>query len=351
MSPELVGILGMLFLLLLFIAGMPVSFAMAFVGFLGFGYLMGFEAGIAILLRDFYVVFSTYPLNVIVLFVLMGSFAFASGMSRRMYDASYKISGQLPAGLAVATVLACSGFAAICGSTAATAATIGKVAFSEMRRYGYHNTLSTGTIAAAGAIGILIPPSTIFIVYGILTEQSIGQLFAAGVVPGILMTILFIGVIFLLTMGKSDMAPAGQRTTGFEKLKALLSVTDILVLFFVSIGGLLLGWFTPNQAAGIGVAGTLLIGLINRELTWKGFYGATKQGLGIACMILCLIAGATVFGHFMAASTIPLILSDWYFTVLHNLSTNMLSSALPFESMLILMPWSFKGFRKSLDVY
>lgn len=311
MSPELIGIIGMVLLILLFMTGMPVSIAMAFVGFLGFGYLMGFEAGIALLLRDFFEVFSTYPLNVIVLFVLMGSFAFASGMSRRMYDASYKMAGQLPAGLAVATVLACSGFAAICGSTAATAATIGRVAYSEMQRYGYRDTLSTGCIASAGSIGILIPPSTIFIVYGILTEQSIGKLFAAGILPGIMLTIFFIIVVFLITLGRSDVAPAGQQTTIVEKLKALLSIADILILFIVSIGGLLLGWFTPNQAAGMGAAGTLLIGLINKELSWNSFFNATKQGMGISCMIMCLIAGATVFGHFMAASTIPLVLSDW----------------------------------------
>ena len=311
MSPELIGIIGIILLILLFITGMPVSFAMAFIGFLGFGYLMGFKAGIAILLRDFFEIFSAYPLNVIVLFVLMGSFAFASGMSRRLYDACYTIAGQLPAGLAVTTILACSGFAAICGSTAATAATIGRVAFTEMQRYGYSDTLSTGSIASAGAIGILIPPSTIFIVYGILTEQSIGQLFAAGILPGVMLTIFFICVVFLLSAGKAHIAPVGKQTTLAEKFKALLSITDVFLLFAVSIGGLLLGWFTPNQAAGMGAAGTLLIGLINRELTWKGFFGATKQGLHIACMILCLIAGATVFGHFMAASTIPLGISDW----------------------------------------
>ena len=311
MSYELIGIIGILMLLILFVAGMPVSFAMALVGFVGFGYLMGFQAGSAILIRDFYEVFAAYPLNVIVLFVLMGSFAFAAGMSKRMYDASYTIAGQLPAGLAVATILACSGFAAICGSTAATAATIGRVSFNEMQRYGYSSKLSTGAIASAGSIGILIPPSTIFIVYGILTEQPIGKLFAAGIVPGVMLTALFIGVVFILSMKNADIAPAGKKTTFAQKARALASVLDILILFIASIGGLLIGLFTPNQAAGVGAAGTLLIGLITRELTWEGFVSATRQGLRTACMIMCLIAGATVFGHFMAASTIPLVMSDW----------------------------------------
>jgi C4-dicarboxylate transporter, DctM subunit len=192
MDPIIVGILGIGILLLLFILNMPVSFAMALVGFLGFGYLVTWEAAASLLMRDIFAQLSSYPLNVIVLFVLMGSFAFASGMSGRMYDSAYKLAGTMPAGLAIATILACSGFAAISGSTAATAATIGRVALPEMRRFGYSQRLATGCVASAGGIGILIPPSTIFVVYGILTEQSIGSLFAAGILPGLLLTLMFV---------------------------------------------------------------------------------------------------------------------------------------------------------------
>ncbi|GAB6904994.1 TRAP dicarboxylate transporter, DctM subunit [Desulfosarcina cetonica] len=311
MDPVLTGLLGIVVLLLLFTLNMPVSFAMAFVGFAGFGYLVSWDAAASLLIRDIFTQLSSYPLNVIVLFVLMGSFAFASGMSTRLYDSAYKISGKMPAGLAVATILACSGFAAICGSTAATVATIGRVALPEMRRFGYNHRLATGCIASAGVIGILIPPSTIFIVYGILTEQSIGSLFAAGIIPGLVLTLFFVLTVFAVAFSDKNIAPSGRKTTMGEKLKALWRIADIFLLFALSIGGLFLGWYSPNQAAGIGAAGALLLGLIHRELTWKKFITATKEGLRTACMIMMLIAGASVFGKFMAVTTIPAQLSTW----------------------------------------
>lgn len=315
MDPVLVGILGIVLLLVMFILNMPVSFAMAFVGFLGFGYLISWDAAVSLLIRDIFSTLSSYPLNVIVLFVLMGSFAFASGMSVRLYDSAHKVAGKMPAGLAVATILACSGFAAICGSTAATAATIGRVALPEMQRYGYSRRLAAGCIASAGGIGILIPPSTIFIVYGILTEQSIGSLFAAGILPGIVLTIFFILTVFVVFYLSKDSAPAGEPTTFMEKVTALWRISDIFLLFVLSIGGMFLGWYSPNQAAGVGATGALLLGLIHRELTWGKFFQATKEGLRTACMIMMLIAGASVFGKFMAVTTIPANLSMWVSTL------------------------------------
>jgi C4-dicarboxylate transporter, DctM subunit len=311
MDPVIAGLLGIGVLLFLFALNMPVSFAMAFVGYLGFGYLVNWNAASSLLIRDIFSQFSNYPLNVIVLFVLMGSFAFASGMSSRMYESAHKLAGKLPAGLAVATILACSGFAAICGSTAATAATIGRVALPEMRRYGYSQRLATGCIASAGGIGILIPPSTIFIVYGILTEQSIGSLFAAGILPGIILTIFFVLTVFVLAFMDKDLAPAGQPSTVAEKMIAIWRISDIFLLFFLSIGGMFLGWFSPNQAAGIGAAGALAIGLMHRTLTWRKFFDATREGVRTACMIMMLIAGADIFGKFMAVTTIPVKLTEW----------------------------------------
>jgi C4-dicarboxylate transporter DctM subunit len=315
MDPVIAGLLGIGVLLFLFALNMPVSFAMAFVGFLGFGYLVSWEAAASLLVRDIFSQLSNYPLNVIVLFVLMGSFAFASGMSGRMYESANKLAGKMPAGLAIATILACSGFAAICGSTAATAATIGRVALPEMRRFGYSQRLATGCIASAGGIGILIPPSTIFIVYGILTEQSIGSLFAAGILPGLVLTVLFVLTVFLLAYMDKDIAPAGQPSTLAEKIKAIWRISDIFLLFCLSIGGMFLGWFSPNQAAGVGAAGALGLGLVHRSLSWQKFANATREGVRTACMIMLLIASASVFGKFMAVTTIPAKLSMWVSTL------------------------------------
>jgi len=311
MDPVSIGIIGILFLIFLFLLRMPIAFAMAFVGFIGFSYLSSLKVGLSLLARDVFEQFSSFPLSAIPMFILMGSFAFAAGIGKRLYDAAYKILGTLRGGLTIATVVACGGFAAICGSTAATAATIGKIALPEMQKYHYDDRLATGCIASAGTLGILIPPSTIFIVYGILTEQSIGKLFVAGIIPGIILTFLFIGTVSIICLRNPGLGPPGAPTAWKDKVKALFEIGEALVLFGVVIGGLFLGWFTPTQAGGIGAAGALLIGLVRRELSLRSFLEATKDGLRTSCMVICVIAGATIFGHFMAVSTIPFILADW----------------------------------------
>lgn len=311
MSPVTIGIIGIVVLIAIFLLRMPVGFAMAAVGLVGFSYLVSPEAGLSIVARDVFHTFSSYSLTVIPMFVLMGSIAFASGMSRRLYDAGYSLVGRLRGGLAMATVVGCAGFAAICGSTNATAAAMGRVSLPEMKRYNYADSLATGSVAAAGSLGILIPPSTIFIIYGIMTEQSIGKLFVAGVFPGLLLASLFIIVVALVCWRDPSLAPTGAATNWKEKIAGLTGISEMLVLFGLVIGGLFLGWFSPTQAGGAGAAGALLIGLVRRQLTWQGFLGAVKDALRITCMVMIIITGAVVFGHFMAVAKIPLILAAW----------------------------------------
>ncbi len=311
MSPELTGIIGIVVLIVIFLLGMPVGFAMALVGFAGYCFLVSPQAGMSILPRDVFATLSSYSLTVIPMFIFMGAIAYSSGMSRRLYDAGYVVFGQRRGGLAIATIAACAGFAAMCGSTNATAAAMGRVAIPEMKRYHYDDSLATGCVAAAGTLGVMIPPSTIFIVYGILTEQSIGKLFISGVLPGVMLAVLFLGVVFILCLRNPSLAPAGAPTSWRVKLAGITGMAEMAVLFIIVIGGLFLGWFSPTQAGAVGAGGALLIGLARKQLTWAGFLFAVKDTLRITAMVMVIVAGATVFGHFIAIARIPLVLSDW----------------------------------------
>jgi tripartite ATP-independent transporter DctM subunit len=311
MNPATAGIIGIGLLVALFLLRMPVAFAMALVGLLGFASLSSPEAALNLLGLDIFDSFSSYPLSVIPMFILMGTFAFASGISQRLYKTAYAWIGHRRGGLTVATVFACAGFGAICGSSTATAATMGKIALPEMKKYKYDDTLATGTVAAAGTLGILIPPSTVLIVYGILTEQSIGKLFVAGILPGVLLSIFFAATVAFLCWRNPSIGPPGAPTSWKEKLKTLTGIIEALLLFLLAIGGLFLGWFSPTQAGAIGAGGALLIGLARRQLSWRTFIEASREGLRTSCMVIFIITGAVIFGHFMAVSRIPFILADW----------------------------------------
>jgi len=307
----IIGIIGIVVLLMTLVLRMPIAFAMTFVGFIGFSYLSGLGPGLSILARDIFTQFSSFPLSVIPMFILMGSFAFASGISGKLYKTAYTWVGQLRGGMTMATVVACAGFAAVCGSSTATAATMGKIALPEMKKYNYDDTLATGCIAAAGSLGILIPPSTIFIIYGIMTEQSIGKLFIAGVLPGMVLSLLFVLTVAVICMRNPALGPPGAPTSWRKKFASFAGIIDTVILFSGTIGGLFLGFFTPTQAGAVGSAGALLIGLARRKLTWQGFFEASKDALRTSCMVLFIITGAIIFGRFMAVSGLTSALAAW----------------------------------------
>jgi C4-dicarboxylate transporter DctM subunit len=311
MTPTMMGLASFVVLVLLMFLKIPVGFVMAIVGFAGFGLLISWDASLGLLARDFFSVFSSYNLTVIPLFVFMGQVAHHSGMSGRLFNTAHKFLGHLPGGLAIATIGACAGFSAICGSTSATAATMASVALPQMKKYNYDPAMATGVVAAGGSLGILIPPSTIFIIYGIMTEQSIGKLFMAGVLPGILLTLLFILTIVIWTRLRPGICEKAPKATWKERIASLTGVIETFILFVMVMGGLFVGLFTPTEAAAIGAFGTLLIALIGRNLSWRGLIRSLDETTRVSCMIFVIVAGATVFGHFLAVTGIPANIGTW----------------------------------------
>ncbi len=312
MSPIAVGVLGVAAMLTLMLLRMPIGFAMAVVGFVGMSSIASVEAGLNLIGTQFYASLSSYTFTVLPLFVFMGFIAFKSGITKRLYDSAYKLMGSLPGGLAMASIAACAGFSAICGSTTATAATIGTVAIPEMKKYSYDPGYYTGAIAAGGLLGVMIPPSLAFIVYGSLTEQSIAKLFVAGILPGLVLATLFMGVAYTLARLNPALAPRGPRASLREKLAAIpRGGTDTMIIFGVVMGGMFAGVFAPTEAAAVGVAVTFLIALSRRELTWKGFKDALLASLETSAMLYVVIAGAMIFGRFIALSKIGLLLGNY----------------------------------------
>jgi tripartite ATP-independent transporter DctM subunit len=311
MTPVQVGILGCAMLLVLLAASMPVAFAMAVVGVVGFAILVNPTAALSMITADLYETLSSYSLTVIPLFVFMGQLAFHVGISRRLFNTAYQWMGALPGGLAMATVGACTAFGAICGSGPATAATMASVALPEMRRYKYSMELGSGAVAAGGSLGMLIPPSVVFIVYAIMTEQSIGKLFIAGILPGLMIAAMFCLTIYINCKRNPHLGPAGPRTTWRQKFVSLAGVSETLVLFIIVMGGMFLGYFTPTEAAAIGAAGSLAIAACRRQLTWKILLRSLMETTRTSCMVMTIVAGAVMFGHFLAITRIPFELATW----------------------------------------
>lgn len=312
MTPELLGLIGIAVFLILIFLKIPIAIAMMATGLAGFSLIVSFKGAFSMMAADIYSTFSSYSLSVIPMFIWMGFIAYYSGVGTHLYSFTYKLVGHRKGGLAMATQIACAIFGAICGSNTATAATMGAIALPEMRRYHYNDTLSSASVAAGGALGVLIPPSVIFIVYGIQTEQSIGKLFLGGIIPGLLLMLLYILTIYILVKRKPSLGPASDRFTWRERFSSLQNgLVEILFTFIVSLGGLFAGYFTPTEAGSVGTASILLITLLRGQLKWPELKASLIATVKTTAMIMLLVAGAVVFGRFIAVSRLPFSLATW----------------------------------------
>ncbi len=306
-----IGIFAFIGMFVLLFVGVPIGFAMAIAGLAGIGMIIGFGPAFALFGTTVFETTVTYDLSIIPLFVLMGSVASRSGLSRELYQAFDAWVGSFRGGLALATIGACGAFAAICGSSLATAATMTKVALPEMKRYNYAESLATGSVAAGGIIGILIPPSVILVLYGILTETSIGDLFIAGFIPGILTVIGFMIAIAIVTRLWPEISQPGEPSSLKQKLQALSRTWGVLLLFALVIGGIYFGVFTPTEAAGVGAVGAFVISALRRRLTWTAIKEALSETVGTTAMIFIVLIGALTFNNLLVFSGIADALSDF----------------------------------------
>jgi C4-dicarboxylate transporter, DctM subunit len=324
MSDVAVGIYGIIVLLALFLTGLEMAYCMILVGFLGFTFLMTFSAASSLVIKDFFDNFTTYSYTVIPLFIIMGEFASNSNVAKRLYLGAHKWFGHIPGGLAMTTVAGATAFKAMCGSTLATVGTFSNLAMPEMDRYGYKKELSAGTIASVSTIGMILPPSTVLIIYGLEVEQSIGRLFLAGIVPALMISFLFMAVIAAWVMLKPAIAPRGQKAPWKERLAVIPEALIVLVIFGVVIGGMITGFFSPTEAGTIGTVAIFILALVRREVNPRMLIGSFNGALRTSIMVLMLIAGSAIFGHFLAITEIPMIAAKW-------------ASALPIPGSMIML--------------
>jgi C4-dicarboxylate transporter DctM subunit len=311
MNEVLIGCIGLCLLLALFLTGIELAFAMTFIGFAGFACLRSVSAAVDLLAKDFFDAFASYTFVVIPLFVLMGQVAFNSGIAEKMYGTSRKFVGHVPGGLALATVVGATIFKAISGSSLATAATFSSVAIPEMDKCGYSRKLSTGVVASTGTLGILIPPSGTLIILAMITDQSIGKLFLAGIVPGLLIAVLFLVTIVVWCRINPSIAPRAQAADWGERARSVPQIVWPLLIFTITVGGLLAGFFTPTEAGSVGAISVLALTLLKRDLDSKGFAKSVRESLRMGCMVLMLIGGSAVLGHFVVVSKIPSVVAAW----------------------------------------
>lgn len=302
----LIGLAGIICLvLILFFVGIPVSFTMALVGILGISYLVSPKVAVSTAVNAAWTTFSSYGFSAIPLFVLMGAIIFRCGISERMFECAYKWMGHKKGGLAVSTLLACAGFAAVCGSNTATAATMSTVAIPEMKRYKYGAVLIGGVIASGSTLGVVIPPSIVLIVYGLYTGQPISKLFIASIIPGIILTFLFVAIVWLITWRHPEVAPPGPTFSWGQRIKALRGAIEVVAIFAFLMGGLYKGWFTPTEAGGAGTLFSILVAALSGRLELKSFFKAVEDTLRLTGMVLMILFGALVFGKFITLSGMP----------------------------------------------
>jgi len=311
MSIEIIAIFTILILFLFFLMGLGIGISMAFAGFIGFAMIVNVKAALGLIAQDTYSIFSSYGFTVIPLFVLMGQIGVSAGMARSLYDSAYKFIGHISGGLAIGTVMAGTAFKAICGSTTATTATFATIAVPEMDRYGYDKRLSCGTVATVGTLGAIIPPSVTVIIYGLLTETSIGKLFLAGILPGLMIAFSFVVTLFGWCKMTPKLGPKGEKSTWKERLTSLLPVSWVLAIFLLVVGGLMAGVFTPTEAGSVGALSVLILVVAKKDITLKSFIKSLMDSLHIACMVFMLLAGATILGHFFAVTKMPYLVADW----------------------------------------
>ncbi|NTV59227.1 MAG: TRAP transporter large permease [Deltaproteobacteria bacterium] len=312
MDPITAGILGSILLVILLFLGMPIAFVMMFVGFLGISYLTSVHAALPVVAKTVYETAAYYPYTIIPLFILMGSFAGGAGITAKLYGSFDKWFRKLPGGLGIATIAACACFAAVSGSSVAAAAAMGTIAIPEMRRFKYDPALAVGIVAAGGTLSFLIPPSLGFVVYGMLTEQSIGKLLVSGIIPGIVLSLAFIVVIVAKVKLDPTLAPATPGHVSWkERIRALGGVWETMVVFVIVMGGIYLGFVNPTEAGAIGATALFIIVISKMKLTWRSLSTALLEATRISVLVLFLVAGANVFTYFLALSTIPASVSAW----------------------------------------
>ena len=311
MNTVLIGVLSFVVLLIFVFLHMPISIVMLIVGIVGYALVVSPQAALVKLGTDIFNNAAVYTLSVIPMFLLMGLFLGTSGLARRLFDAFNAWLGHIRGGLAIASITACAFFSAVSGSNIGTAATIGKVAVPEMRTHKYKDSFSAGSVAAGGTLGILIPPSSLMIVYGALTEESIGKLLIAGILPGIMTAALLAFTAWLLVRLNPSLAPTGEAAPISVKMQSIKTIWPVPVIFLISMGGIWLGVFTATEGGAIGAFLSLLYAIITRQMSKKGLNSALEETANVTAMIFLVIIGGTLYGHFLTATRIPLIMKDY----------------------------------------